>query len=413
MKIINVNHSDSVGGAARAAHRIHTQLNQLGYDSSMWVNKSFTGSQTVKGPSTKFHKGISSIRPQVSKLLCKTLNTKNPIIHSPQILPSEWITKINSSEADVVNLHWVQGEMLSIGGISKIKKPMVWTLHDMWAFSGAEHYSDNGRWIQGYNRNNRPTYESGFDLNKWCWNRKKRLWKKPLQIVCPSNWLANCVRKSKLMKGWPVEVIPNTIDTDFWSPVPSEQARQLFQLPQDAPMLAFGAIGGESDPRKGFDLLKEALKHLHDAKSVKYLQIVVFGQSKPGPESDIGFPVHYVGHLFDDLSLKILYSAVDVMIIPSRQDNLPNTGLESLSCGTPVVAFDTCGISDIVSHKKSGYLAEAFNTEDLAKGIVWVLDNYRKFELSSQARIEAVEKFSPQVVIEKYVEIYKKVISDL
>ena len=113
----------------------------------------------------------------------------NNLISLPAILPSSWIKKINESTADIVNLHWTQHEMLSISDISKINKPVVWTLHDMWGFCGAEHISWDDRWEKGYNKNNRPTHESGFDLNKWTWKRKIKYWKKPIQIITPSNWL--------------------------------------------------------------------------------------------------------------------------------------------------------------------------------------------------------------------------------
>ena len=231
-----------------------------------------------------------------------------------------------------------------------------------------------------------------------------------MQIVTPSQWLANCVRESALMRDWPVTVVPYALDTDVWRPIDKRQARELFGLQLDAPILLFGAIGGSRDPRKGFDLLQRALQHLNG--EITALHLVVFGQSAPKEPPDFGFPVHYTGHLHDDFSLRVLYSAADALIIPSRQDNLPNTGVESLACGTPVIAFDTCGLPDIVQHQQTGYLARAFDTEELARGIQWVLaDRTRHAVLSANARRDAVARFSYPVVAEQYLRVYQAALS--
>jgi glycosyltransferase involved in cell wall biosynthesis len=375
MRVIHLNFSDINGGAARAAYRIHHCLRSAGIDSRMWVNKATAGDWTVEGPKTKFEKLMTALRPRLVSPLVKLLKTENPIIHSLCLLPSQWVDRINASDADIVHLHWVQGEMLSVADIGRIKKPLVWTLHDMWAFCGAEHYTTDHRWREGYRRDNRPSHESGFDLNRWVWARKRKHWQRPIHIVTPSNWLANCARESALMQSWPITVIPYPIDTESWKPMEQNLARELLGLPANVPLLLFGAMGGGSDPRKGFDLLLKALSHLRDDQRAQGLELVVFGQRAPQSPPDLGFPIHYTGHFHDDLSLRALYSAADVMVIPSRQDNLPNTGVEAHACGTPVVAFDIGGLPDIVEHQKTGYLAKAFDTEDLARGILWVLEH--------------------------------------
>ena len=308
------------------------------------------------GPDSKTAKVIARIRPQLGAPLLRLLRISNPIAHSLAVLPSRWPERFNALGADLVHLHWVQGEMLSISDIGRICKPIVWTLHDMWAFCGAEHYTTDYRWRDGYWRDNRPEHEGGFDLNRWAWQRKRKHWRKPLQIVCPSKWLADCVSSSALMAGWPVSVIPNPIDLECWKPIDQRLARQLLGLPQDCPLLLFGAMGGGNDPRKGLELLLAALSQLCHESSLHNLHLVVFGQLAPQSPLQLGFPVHYTGHLHDDLSLRVLYSAADVMVIPSRQDNLPNTGLEAQACGTPVVAFNTCGLPDIVDDRVTEFL---------------------------------------------------------
>jgi glycosyltransferase involved in cell wall biosynthesis len=405
MKIIQLNHSDINGGAARAAYRIHHALQRSGDNSTMMVNLAASSDWTVQGPQTNLDKLSVRIRPLGGILVKAFFHTGNPVIHSPAVLPSSWPKRLNKSDADVLNLHWIGEEMLSIRDIGRLNKPIVWTLHDMWAFCGAEHYTEDFRWYEGYRADNRPAYESGFDLNHWTWVRKRKHWRKPIHIVTPSQWLADCVRKSALMKGWPVNVVPNPIDTDRWQPVEQSHSRSLWGLPSDVPLLLFGARGGGGDPRKGFDLMLNALKQLRG--KVPEMQLIVFGQLAPRDPVDLGFPVYYAGHQHDDLSLRLLYNSADLLVIPSRQDNLPNTGVEALSCGTPVVAFDTGGLSDIVNHKITGYLAEPFDVADLAQGIRWVLDNKKKMALSENARKHAIEKFSYPVVAHQYKKIYQ------
>lgn len=372
----------------------------------MQVNHAASGDWTVQGPATKWDKLVSTGRQLGGSLLPKLMCTGNSILHSPAVFPSPWPARLNSADADLLHLHWINNEMMSIGDIGRLRKPVVWTLHDMWAFCGSEHYTADLRWRDGYAHHNRPAHESGPDLNRWAWKRKRSAWQRHMHIVTPSHWLANCVRQSVLMHEWPVTVVHNAIDTDVWQPVEKVTARKLLNLPADALLLLFGAIGGSNDPRKGFDLLRQALQHLQGNAS--NLQLVVFGQLAPRIPENLGFPVHYTGHLHDDLSLSVLYSAADVMVIPSRQDNLPNTGVEALACGTPVVAFNTCGLPDIVTHEQTGYLSRVSDAEDLAHGIQWVLDDrQRHAHLCTNARLDAVERFSYPVIAQQYLQVYR------
>jgi glycosyltransferase involved in cell wall biosynthesis len=295
--------------------------------------------------------------------------------------------------------------MLSIADIGQLQQPVVWTLHDMWAFCGAEHYTDDQRWREGYWRHNRPSYEGGFDLNRWTWDRKRKHWRKPFQIVTPSQWLADCVRKSALMADWPVTVIPNPIDTELWQPVDKGLARQLLNLPQHVPLLLFGASDGTADPRKGFDLLRAALDRLRG--EIAGLELAVFGQGEPKQAPDVGFPVHYMGRMQDPLSLRVLYSAADAMVVPSRQEAFGQTASEAHACGTPVIAFKVGGLPDIVDHLKTGYLAAPFDIEDLARGVQWVLaEGDRSKNLGEAARQKALTLWTPEVVGNLYIQLY-------
>ncbi|MEQ1620723.1 MAG: glycosyltransferase family 4 protein [Methylococcales bacterium] len=409
MKVLTLNFSDSKGGAARAAYRIHQALRRHGIDSSMRVNQATTGDWTVQGPRSKWDKAMARLRPSLDILPNSLINTGISGFQSIALLASSWPERINNSDADIAHLHWINAEMMSIGDIGRIRKPIVWTLHDMWAFCGSTHYSDTSRWKEGYTSGNLPAGEAGYDLDRWVWQRKFKAWQRAIQIVTPSRWLAECVQQSALMRDWPVSVIPNAIDTDIWKPIDKRLARSLLGLPVDVPLLLFGAIDGEQDPRKGFDLLRAALDHLRG--QIDGLQLAIFGQHAPRNPEDLGFPVHYTGPLHDDLCLQVLYNAADLLVIPSRQDNLPNTGVEALACGTPVLAFDVCGLPDIVQHQQTGYLAKAFDTEQLASGIQWILeDTKRHSTLSTNARADAVARFSYPAIAQEYLKIYNDTI---
>ncbi len=427
MKVAHISQSDVSGGASRAAYRLHKALCSIGVDSTMLVDNSITNDWTIQGPKGQYARLLKKVRPNLVRPVKYLLKTENPALHSIAALPSTLPKTLNRSSFDVVNMHWINGEMLSIADIGKIRKPLFWTLHDMWAFCGAEHYTDEDRYCQGYEPNNRPPYESGMDLNRWTWSRKVKHWKTPIHIITPSQWLGDCARASKLMGNWPISVIPYAMDTESWEPVRRKLARSILGLPTDVPLLLFGAIGGTADRRKGFDLLQAALVNLRD--EIQGMEIVVFGQMRPQQPIDLGFPVHYAGFLHDDISLRLIYSAANAMVIPSRQDNLPNTGLEAQACGTPVVAFEIGGLPDIVRHQETGYLAKAFDTNDLAAGIKWVMANdlsthseavadvqdtedrlFDRGTLAINARNRAVARYANKVVANQYLEIFQGVL---
>ena len=405
MKVLHLNRSD-VGGAGRAAYRIHNALQSIGINSTMWVNHTAMGDWTVENPLTPVDRFISRITPYISNLCTKALRTENQIIHSPAIFPSQWLKYINNSDYDLVHLHWIGAEMLSIKDIALINKPLVWTLHDMWPICGAEHLSFDMRWRDGYLGCNRPKNESGFDLNRWTWERKCKYWKLPIQIVTPSRWLASCVQESYLMSDWPVTVIPNCLDTDRWQPINRDLARDLLGLPRNVPLVMFGAYGAGANAsyHKGFDLLISSFEYLRE--QIDGMELIVLGQLEPKSPPDFGIPVRYAGFLYDDFSLRTLYSAVDVVVVPSRSESFCQTASEAHACGTPVVAFGIGGLNDIVVHKMTGYLAKPFDPTDLANGIRWVLNN----NLGDLPHDRAKELFSNAIVAHNYYECYRKVL---
>lgn len=411
MRVGIINFSDLSGGASRAAYRLHNSLLKAEVDSRMQVWLKVSDNPTVIGNSNKIGRIITEIRTGIGLLATRLSKTDNKVRQSCGVLPSGWVKRLNASDLDIINLHWVGAETLSIYEIAQIRKPVVWTFHDMWAFCGAEHYAEDtvgARWREGYLADNRPIYESGFDLNRWIWKFKQLLWKKPFHIVCPSHWLADCVRNSALMHNWPVTVIPNPLDLNTFQPIEQKQARQLLNLPQHKSLILFGALGGTSDYRKGGDLLFQALTHIKNEHLID-IELVILGESKPLHPPTLGFPIHYMCQLNDDIALALLYSAVNIFVTPSRQDNLPNTVAEAMACGTPTVAFRIGGIPDLVEHQISGYLCHPFDPEDLAQGIKWALEmQQHSRSLNLAARLRAESLLNPEKIVNQYLSVYEQ-----
>lgn len=406
MKVAQLTYTDT-GGAGRAAVRLHRALRSQDIASSLIVARKRSDEPGVVGRG-RLGTLASKIRSTLGQNVMRLQRAADAGVRSSAILPSCTPEQVARTHPDIVHLHWINGEMLTPADIARFRGPLVWTMHDMWAFCGTEHYAETDRWVTGYTKANRPAGARGLDLDRLTWRSKQRRWTKPIQLICPSNWMAACVRSSALMGRWPVTVIPNAIDTETWRPVDKTEARARLGLRPEAPLVLFGAVGGAQDHRKGGDLLVAAIEKL--IKQVPEVNLAVFGQSD-GP--DLGAPTRYLGDLVSDQDLICAYSAADVFALPSRQDNLPNTGLEALSCGTPIAAFHIGGMEDIVQHRQTGYLAEAFSRDDFAKGLSWLLsDAERRADLSNKAVADARSRFSAAIVAGKHIELYKDLLGE-
>lgn len=380
----------------------------------MVVSRKYSSDWRVRGRDHGLAKRVAGLKLAFARRFMRTQKTDNPVLHSGAWFPSGLAHEINSSQSDVVNLHWIAGETISIEEISRIRKPVVWTLHDMWPFCGAEHYAPDepmARWINGYDSTNREAGARGLDINGVVWRRKKRAWSRPSRVVAPSRWLADCASRSYLMQHWSIYTIPNPIDTAVFKPIEKEVARSLIGLPQHKKIILFGAAGGSADSRKGFDLLESALRRLSSEVDPQENLCVIVGELEPLRAPTLGLPTRWMGRFCDDYSMAVLYSAADVVVVPSRQDNLPQSGTEAQACGCPVVAFNTSGLPDVVVHRETGYLATPFDVEDLAEGIGWVLEDAERADrLSCAARERAVRLWSHGVVVPQYLEVYRQAI---
>jgi glycosyltransferase involved in cell wall biosynthesis len=419
MKILHISISDSKGGAARAAFRIHQGLIEAGIDSCMLVKDKFTEDPNIHevmqiGLTGSIRSLLYRFQKRIAEYRGDKWITANDVLHTFGMygLPGV-IQFINASDADVINLHWI-GNMLSLKQIAKIKKPIVWSLHDMWPFCGGEHYcppESCARYIEGYKHHNRPVYESGPDLNKITWESKWKCWSHlNIHLVGVSNWVRFCSESSKIFKHRQHRRIAIPLDLiNTWRPIKKSVAREALGLTQSKRYLIMGAVGGVGDPRKGADLLCEALKL---APQKNNIELLIYGQSKFSDYGSWPLPVRNLGNITDDRVLALANSAADLAIVPSRQEVFGQTALEAHACGLPVVAFNVGGLPDIVDHGETGWLANAFNIGSLAHGIYFLLnDEITRSKFSIRARAKAEEMANSEKITSQYIDLYNEVIN--
>ena len=401
-----VNASDT-GGSATATKRIHRGLRRIGVDSRMLVQEKSTDDPTIRGPESTLGRAWSLARPHVDMLPLRLYGRSDGF--GVNWLPERKLDRIRSIDPDVVHLNWVWRGTLSVRTIGRIDRPVVWRLPDMAALTGGCHYAYG---CDGFTERcgECPQLDSDteFDLSRLTWHRKNHHWDDlDLTLVAPCTWLAEQARRSSLFGDRRVEVIPNAIDTDLYRPRDPQLGRDFFDLPDDKRLVLFGAVDPMGDYRKGADLLQEALQSL--SGGLEDVELVVFGATEPADPPDFGFPTHYVGYLHDDPSLVLLYSAADVMVVPSRYEGFGQTVSESLACGTPVVAFDATGPSDIVDHRETGWLAAAYEVGELARGVEWVVEEADRSGLGEAARERAVKRYEQSRIAKRYLDLYESV----
>jgi glycosyltransferase involved in cell wall biosynthesis len=321
---------------------------------------------------------------------------------------------INAQPVDVVNLHWVTDGLLSIEQIGAIRHPLVWSLYDMWPFSGTDHYGfdpEDARRRFGYTRLNRPAVDSGVDLDRWAYERKLHSWRGISPILVPaSSWVEDVSHASALSANLPTRRIPHLVDTRVYAPIDRTEARRRLGIPTEVPIILFLSSAGIRDHRKGWDLLAAALPRVADVHPD--IRVIAVGpipdQSGQTTLSPVA-PITWWGTVSDDATLRDLYCAADVVAVPSREDNMPLTAMEALSCGTPVVAFAIGGLPDIVSHGKTGYLAEPGNVDDLAHGVNLMIQESSSIRVDCRECAEMI--WSSAVVVDAYLDTYREALT--
>jgi glycosyltransferase involved in cell wall biosynthesis len=410
-RVLHLCTSDVRGGAARGAYWLHSALRERGVDSRMLVGRKYSSDRNVSTPGGALAPITERVRDRLDALPLRRYAKTDESYWTVGWVPRHIKKSVESLDPDVIHLHWIGGGFLPVSALAGLGRPLVWTLRDMWAFTGGCHYSGTCHRFE-VACGACPQLNSGkeHDLSRIVRRRKERAWVNlDLTLVPISRWLAECVRQSGLFPGRPIEIIPNGLDTRVFRPTVRSTARAAWDLPPDKRYILFGALGAVQDQRKGYEKFVEALRHLARACWSTRAEILVFGDLAPDNAAELAIPARFLGHINDDRRLAALYAAADVMVVPSLQEAFGKTVIEAMACGTPVVAFDGTGPADIITHRKTGYLAKPFDARDLATGIAWCLAAPDHTEgMSQAARARAVSHFDISIIADRYTDLYRR-----
>ena len=420
IKVLSVCTSDTSGGAARAAYRIHLSLLGLGVDSRMLVKEKHSDDDRVVAldsfkPHDDFHKAVEWVGNKCKNKIQHYRWNRYP--QSEQYYMSDLrggslYGALQQMDYDVLHLHWINQRFVDLNQLPK-DVPIVWTLHDSWAFCGVCHYfMDCNRYEEACGCCPHLHSEKQNDLSHAVWFKKAQIYKHlNLHIVTPSRWLGGCASRSSLLGQFPMTVIPNCLDVNEFRPYRDDEIVPRWKEMQanraGKRYILYGAVNAARDKRKGFAYLLSALDMLVQRGYGNDIELVVFGANRSELGVDLNIPIHCVGHVGRTDELVSLYSMAGVMVVPSLSEVFGQTASEALACGLPVVSFRDTGVQEIVDHKIDGYLAEMKNAEDLAEGILWCLNNNADNALGKAGRKSVVERYTYDAVGTQYKQLYE------
>lgn len=419
MKVVHLNTYDGNGGAGKACLRLNRALSDENIDSKVIVHYKFGKNPDIRTfNSSALKKGYTAATIILERVLGKRY--LKPGMRTP--FSFSWfgrsvIDHPDVKAADVVHLHWVNHSFLNpshLAEIARLNKPVVWTFHDSNAFTGGCHVRytcDHYQRECGYC----PLLKKSAadDISNKIWHQKNGAYKKlNFTIVAPSSWMLNSVLMSSLMKDKAIKQIPNTLDTGIFSPHDKKEAKAALGLPTDKFIFLSGFMPSRKDLHKGTEYLMQGFELLKTKLGVKAddVELVIFGNRASDQLPVFPFKTTFLGTIGSEKKLAECYAAADAFLIPSLEDNLPYTVMESLACGTPVIAFTTGGIPDMVKHEYNGYLATYKSAESFTAGMEWAIDYADKQLLQKQARQTVMEYFSEQTIAKKHIKLYEQAI---
>jgi glycosyltransferase involved in cell wall biosynthesis len=387
----------TAGGAGRAAVRLHEALTHAGaVESRMLTVAEYEAKRARRAP------GFSApITLRWERALLRSLVPKDGHPRSLSLFPGAAGRSLRREPADLVHLHWVNDGLLSVGQIARLPMPLVWTLHDIWPLAGLEHFA----WTENVLCSERLSHQLDRNhrakLDAACRGLKRRRWSR-MQLIAPTRWMASQATKSVVAADWPCAVIPNALPLDTFRPADREEARRRFNLRPDVPVVAFGSHNLH-DRRKGGDLLLSAFSELRRRRPDAVLLTFGAGETTEHDES-----IRRIGWVSSDETLRQLYAAADVTVVPSRADNLPQTATESQACGTPVVGFRIGGLHDAVDSGVTGELVTPCNVGELSEAIESCLAPGRRVALGRAARVRAERLWAPDRVAIAHHKLYQR-----
>lgn len=419
LKVLHLNTYDANGGAGRACVRLSEALKANGINSKVMVFYKFGQNPNIdtfnKTPIQRARAVVNILSERYwSKWLSNSLKTPFSLQWFGRSIKNHPEVK----SADIIHIHWVNHGFLTpkfLAELDDLEKPIVWTFHDSNAFTGGCHVR------YGCENFHRQCGECPIlklsgkdDASHKTWLRKQKAYgKMNFHIIAPSQWMANSIKFSSLLGTRAVDVIPNTIETNIFKPYVKTEAKKIFKIKPNKFVLLSGFMPSKNDKHKGTPYLLEALEILSRKADVKNedIELVIFGNKNTTEPPPFPFKTTFLGTISKDDHLAKCYSAADAFITASLEDNLPNTVMESLACATPVVAFKTGGIPDMVQHLQNGYLAEYENAEDLAEGIAWLYHNPERKQIEKQARLSVLTNFAEEIVAAEHIHLYETLLS--
>lgn len=412
MRVLIINTSERIGGAAIAANRLMQALKKNGVKARMLVRDKQTDQLTVVSIGYGWTQPIKFLWERVSIFAANKFSKRNLFLVDIANAGTDITKNIEFERADVIHLHWVNQGYLSINNLNKILhsgKRVVITMHDQWYFTGICHYSgDCDKYTSHCHHCTLMNGTALGDFASQLFDKKQHIYEdSKVTFVGCSQWMANLARTSALTQGHKVVSIPNAINTEQFRPLDKTAARKELCLPLKGKLLLFGCQR-ITDERKGFRYLVDALQILKrdNPEIAQNTEIVVVGGKADSISSHLPFSIIPVSYVSDPQKMIALYNAVDLYVTPSLQDNLPNTIMEALACGTPCVGFDVGGIPEMIDHKKNGYVARYKDSADFAEGIKWVLTSDHD-TLSTKAREKVMNNYTEDIVAKKYIEVYE------
>lgn len=412
VRVVALGGASEGGGATRAALRLHAALLQQGVDATFLARFGPQGAAKVlPAQHASLHRRLMNVASRGLDGLPRVLyRDYDGTKWTANWLAGGTLKRLNALPHDIVHLHWVGAGLVSIGDVRRYGRPIVWTLHDMWPFTGGCHYS-HGCVRFEHGCGSCPVLGSTMtsDLSRLTHGLKMRAWRdSDITFVAPSRWLARLARNSAVGHGRRVEVIANGIDVDVFTPHDKTKARRELGLPLDRRLILTAGETLGTDPWKGYAHLQRALNLIARDERFQDVDLVALGADPTRVVTQSGVPTHALGYISDEGTMARVYASADVFVTPSLADNLPNTIMEALACGTPCVAFDIGGIPDMIEDGFNGVLASPVDAHRLRDGIAWVLENRDRLgRMSENARRTALDRFDVNHSARAYAQLYQ------
>lgn len=412
MQVLVVNTSQQTGGAAIAARRLVGVLGRHGVKVRMLVAETTQNDPLTLCATSRWRRRLNFIWERFRIFIANGFSRRG-LWRVDIACAGTDITQLRVfQEADIIHLHWINQGFLSMKDLQRVLhsgKPVVWTLHDMWPFTGVCHHAGACACFHTHCADcPQLCHPSSSDLSYRLFKKKLKIYKEaPLTFVGCSRWITEQARLSTLTQGHDVLSIPNTFPAAVFHPVASEyergEARSHFGLPSKGRLLLF-ACQKVTAPMKGIEILVDALSRIKQSPD---LAVVVVGELAEAVANCLSLPVHALGYVSGDSEMARIYHAVDVFVTPSLEENLPNTIMEAMACGTPCVGFEIGGIPEMIAHQEDGYVARYRDIDDLAAGIDYVLADQNHSRLASAAASKALHLWGEEHVVRAYQQVYE------